>query len=275
MADRVLRECLAAGVGGAIADGIFNPLTVLQVRAQLQPGVGMIQLTRSAIAHAGIVQGLWAPGLLAISMRAMSYSGCRVGLYPTVRDALPGGGFGTKVAAGGLTGFFGATVFAPIEVVRVRMVGATPYQSTLRAFEAIICSDGLLGLWRSVGPFAVRAAMYSSTQLATYETFKHKLLASGAFQSEGVGTHFAASLMSGVCASLVAHPVDTLKTVAMEARGRSLGSLGLFLELIAAGGIARLYAGLGPALLSKGPMIMVYLPLVEQLRARVFGLGYI
>ena len=39
--------------------------------------------------------------------------------------------------------------------------------------------------------------------------------------------------------------------------------------------IGRLYSGLLPALLSRGPMVMLFLPLVEQVRVRVFKLGYI
>ena len=42
----------------------------------------------------------------------------------------------------------------------------------------------------------------------------------------------------------------------------------------AVGTLRRVYSGLLPAILSRGPMVMIFLPLVEQIRTRVFGLGY-
>jgi hypothetical protein len=66
---------------------------------------------------------------------------------PSVRDALVSrGAFGdadsiaARVAAGALTGAVGSAVFNPIDVVRIRMQGPTPYPSTLGAFGAFFFS---------------------------------------------------------------------------------------------------------------------------------------
>ena len=54
--------------------------------------------------------------------------------------------------------------------------------------------------------------------------------------------------------------------------------MGVLCARLAAGGplglLSALYAGVTPALLSRGPMVMVFLPLTEQIRA-LFGLGYL
>lgn len=268
------RECLAAGIAGAIADAILNPSTVLQVRAQISPHMPIAAIARESIASAGgVFSGLWLPGLPAICLRALTYSGFRVGCYPSVRDRLPGDGFASRVVAGSITGAGGAALFAPCEVVRVRMVAGAPYSNTIAAFASIARAESITGLWRGASLFALRAGCFSGAQLATYETCKKKLVAARIIGGESAPLHFAASLLSGVCAQLVAHPFDTLKTLVMHSGSQIRPVLH---ELVASGAmLSQLYAGLTPALLSRGPMVMIFLPLTEQVRTRVFGLGYI
>ena len=279
---RLLRECLAAGIGGAIADGIYNPATVLQVRGQLAPKQSTWELASNAIELDGIFRGLWAPGLIAICLRALTYSGTRVGLYPTVRDAMPGGGFGSKVLAGCTTGGIGAAMFAPAEVVRVRIIAAhsagRPYSTTWDAFVTIARHESVGGLWRGATPFSLRCACFSGAQLAVYESAKRFLLTTG--MREGPRLHIISSCLSGICAQIVCHPLDTIKTLvitqsqATQEPHQGRGALALARHLVTSGGLRRLYAGIGPAIISRGPMVMTFLPLVECLRSRL-GLGYI
>ena len=49
----------------------------------------------------------------------------------------------TLAAAGATTGAVGAAVFNPIDVVRIRMQGPTPYASTVGAFGAIAAAEGV------------------------------------------------------------------------------------------------------------------------------------
>lgn len=92
---------------------------------------------------------------------------------------------------------------------------------------------------------------------------------------EGPSLHLFASLVSGICGQIVAHPLDTLKTLRVVQTGRQTSTLEVARELITEGGVRRLYAGLLPAIVSRGPMVMTFLPLTELMRSRVFGLGYI
>ena len=97
--ERLAKEWLSAGVGCALSDTVFNPLEVLKVRRQIQASsnatrsvisnqINTLRLAKSAIQEAdgSILKGLWQPGLLATWMRGLSYTGFRIGLYPTVRD---------------------------------------------------------------------------------------------------------------------------------------------------------------------------------------------
>lgn len=165
------REWLAASLGCTIADTAFNPLEVLKVRRQVAMSGGAsgaapassIALARTAIRERGLARGLWLPGLEATCYRAFSYTGFRIGLYPTVRDAIVGAGtFGgadsvaARIAAGAATGMVGSAVFNPIDVVRIRMQGPNPYPSTLGAFGAIVKEEGVAG---RVALFCIRVEL--------------------------------------------------------------------------------------------------------------------
>merc|ERR1719174_773944 len=89
----VAKGVFAAGAGCAIADGLLNPLETMKVKLQLQPRTnpliynGMFGGIRKVMLEDGFVQGLWVPGLFATWIRAFTYVGFRIGLYPYVRDA--------------------------------------------------------------------------------------------------------------------------------------------------------------------------------------------
>ena len=290
------REWLAASCGCTIADTIFNPLEVLKVRKQIAmsassagggaPSATSTALARAAIAEKGFARGLWLPGLEATMYRAFSYTGFRIGLYPTVRNAIvESGSFGDadsvscRIAAGATTGAVGSAIFNPIDVVRIRMQGANPYPSTLGAFGAIAREEGVLGLWRGIDVCMARAALLSGSQLATYDTTKRWMKDRGVMH-EGPALHFTASFVSGVVAQTVTQPVDTLKTLVManggnqgNGRGNGGGTLATLGKLLARSGPVGLYRGYWPAMARQGPVMVIQMPIVEQFR-KALGLDY-
>jgi len=295
------REWLSASLGCAVADTIFNPLEVLKVRRQVAMGAGSgasgahtvpgstLALARAAIAERGVFRGLWHPGLEATVYRAFSYTGFRIGMYPAVRDAVVdtnvfGGSdaIAARVVAGATTGAVGSAVFNPIDVVRIRMQGPSPYASTAGAFGAIIRAEGVAGLWRGWGVCMARAATLSGSQLATYDTVKRYLKTEGALD-EGPILHFTASLASGVVAQTVTQPADTLKTLVMaqtepsplssDAKPTRQNALQIASALIRRSGPSALYRGFWPAAARQGPVMVIQMPVVEQFR-KGLGLEY-
>ena len=293
------REWLSASLGCAVADTIFNPLEVLKVRRQVAMGsvsgsapvpASTLALARAAIRERGAWRGLWHPGLEATVYRAFTYTGFRIGSYPAVRDAIVntgafGGGdaFAARVAAGAATGAIGSALFNPIDVVRIRMQGPAPYESTLAAFATIARREGVAGLWRGWGACVARAATLSGAQLATYDTAKRRLRSddpSSAFK-EGPLLHFAASLASGVVAQTVTQPADTIKTLVMARAGgeagsekkKNVGAWATARALVAKSGPAALYRGFWPAAARQGPVMVIQMPIVEQFR-KAMGLEY-
>jgi solute carrier family 25 uncoupling protein 8/9 len=246
-------------------------------------------LARAAIRERGVWRGLWHPGLEATVYRAFTYTGFRIGSYPAVRDAIVNtGAFGggdavaARVAAGAATGAIGSALFNPIDVVRIRMQGPAPYESTLVAFATIARREGVAGLWRGWGACVARAATLSGAQLATYDTVKRRLRSddpSSAFK-EGPLLHFTASLASGVVAQTVTQPADTIKTLVMARadgfgtkKNENVGAWGTARALVAKSGPAALYRGFWPAAARQGPVMVIQMPIVEQFR-KAMGLEY-
>ena len=280
VAPDVAREWAAAGVGCALADTVFNPLEVLKVRAQQRPdAVALRALAREAIARDGFARGLMMPGLAATWMRGLSYTGFRIGLYPTTRDealrVLGGDGVGARVLAGAVTGGIGAVVFNPIDVVRVRMQSSEcGYRSTVGAFAEVAREEGVRrGLWRGAGACVARAMTLSGSQLATYDVSKRWLLKNGTFSEDAPPLHFTCSFASGVVAQTVTQPVDTLKTLVMSNVGDKRGAMTIARDVIANHGVRGLYRGYFAAAARQGPVMTLQMPIVEALR-RFLGLEY-
>eukprot|EP00449_Zooxanthella_nutricula_P024168 CAMPEP_0198545586 /NCGR_PEP_ID=MMETSP1462-20131121/64596_1 /TAXON_ID=1333877 /ORGANISM="Brandtodinium nutriculum, Strain RCC3387" /LENGTH=248 /DNA_ID=CAMNT_0044275971 /DNA_START=8 /DNA_END=754 /DNA_ORIENTATION=- len=245
-------------------------------------------------------------------MRDVVNGGIRMGGYAAVVRELhqrvpwgaPSGAeapaFGTRVLAGLLTGFTGAILANPTDVVKVRLQaeagtvsggvyvtglykGSAPSPGAVVSMWQLAAREGVAkGLFRGVGPSCARAALVTSGQMSSYDQTKQALAASGLglFQHEGARIAFA-SFVSGITAATVAAPVDLVKSRVMDdarasataAAGPSYrGALDCALRTVQAEGPLALWKGWVPSYLRLGPHFMCSLPLLEFLRSQVFGL---
>jgi len=138
------------------------------------------------------------------------------------------------------------------------------------------------GLWRGVGVCVARASLLSGSQLGTYDAAKRYLLVNESektrtttspflFKEDGPPLHFTCAFISGVVAQTVTQPVDTLKTLAMSSTNKN--SISLAANVIRERGFFALYNGFWPAAMRQGPVMVLQMPIVEQLR-RLCGLDY-
>lgn len=277
---KIAKEWLSAGLACVVADSLFNPLEVIKTRKQLfaDPSLTSFGIARRAIEKEGLFVGLWQPGLLATWMRGMSYTGFRIGCYPRVRDwvssQLGGDSLLTRILAGALTGSIGSCLFAPIDVVRIRMQSTTPYSSTFAGFGQVVRDGGgIRALWRGASPSVLRASLLSGSQLASYDTSKRHLRSFQFFIDENgqerIHLHLIASLISGFCGQTVAMPADAARTLIMARGSLHAGQHPLQVLQRAyrqEGGLRVFYRGYFPALMRQGPVMLVQMPLVEKFR---------
>lgn len=312
----VASEMAAAACAMTATSIVFNPFDVVKTKLQTQNQLstdaskrlynGALHCLRRVVAEDGFVRGLWLPGLTASILRDIANGGIRMGLYPaavrSVHKVVPWGekkqaapSFGTRVLAGLLTGFSGALIGNPTDVVKVRLQaeagtvvdgvystglykGQAPSPNTFRCLAELITTGGL---FRGVGANCARAALVTSGQMSSYDQTKRYLetfAGDGPLRSEGLRIAMA-SFMSGVTAASVAAPVDLVRSRVMDdarqpGQGRAYSNaIDCAWRTVRAEGPFALWKGWVPSYLRLGPHFMVSLPLLELLRTKVFGLG--
>lgn len=235
----LFKEWLAAGTANALTSGFLNPMDVAKTRLQSyapgHPAHGSLIRTLVVLYQEGGVVGLWAPGLQASAIREMLNSGARAGFYTSVKqeiyklwntqNTLRSGESETnnnndrsnndltpKILAAMVTGVIGASIANPIDVIKIRLMNnPTLYPSTLSAFPAIVRTEGIGGLYKGLAPSVLRGSFISAGELATYDHSKTMLKSYGGL-AEGSALHVCSSLITGLVATTVAAPFDTLKT---------------------------------------------------------------
>ena len=265
--------------------------------------VSFLQSGAKIYADDGVV-GLFQPGLVATWFRALVYTGLRIGLYPSIKGMLMTEEEANKpplfkkIMAGALTGAIGSAIANPTDLVRIRfqgesgtivdgkyttglMRGSPPsYPHTFAAFAGIARTEGVAaGLYRGVDACVARAVFLSGSQLAAYDHTKELMRESGVM-SEGPALHFFASACSAIIAQTVAMPADTIKTRVMNDRSSSSSSkrqyksmVDCFVKTVKSEGAIGLFRGYIPACARQCPVMIVQMPLIEQLRG-LMGLGY-
>ncbi|EFJ53324.1 hypothetical protein VOLCADRAFT_79001 [Volvox carteri f. nagariensis] len=251
----------SSAIAACTAEALTLPLDTAKVRLQLQSGSnkykGMLG-TVLTIAREEGPASLWKglePGL----HRQCLFGGLRIGLYEPVRNLYVGKDFKgdpplhLKIAAGLTTGALGISVASPTDLVKVRMqaegklAAGTPkkYPSAFAAYGIIAREEGVLGLWKGLGPNIARNAIINAAELASYDQIKQTLL--GAGLKDNVGTHLLAGLGAGFFAVCIGSPVDVVKSRIMgDSAGRFSGVLDCFVKTARNEGLLAFYKGFVP-----------------------------
>lgn len=158
-----------------------------------------------------------------------------------------------------VSGFFGGLAGNPADIINVRMQAdrslpsdqRVNYRHALHGLTTMLRTEGPSSLFRGVWPNTVRAALMTASQLATYDEFKKLILTTG-LAGDGVGTHFASSLLSGLVATTVCSPVDVIKTRVMAKKGKGGGVLHVLGETVKKEGISWVFKGWIPSFARLG-----------------------
>lgn len=313
---RARDEMGAAALAMSITSIAFNPLDTVKTKLQTQNQLSRdaskrlytssMHCVRRVCAEDGLARGLWLPGLTASIVRDIINGGIRMGGFPTVvrtlNESLPWAdparppSFSTKVLAGLFTGFAGAFIGNPTDIVKVRLQseagtvrdgvyvtglkqGEAPSPGIVGILRQVVEADGVrLGLFRGVGANCARAALITSGQMSSFTQMKEVLAHadSGVFANEAARV-LLASFVSGITAATIAAPADLVRSRIMDDARRPGEALysnaaDCVWKTVRAEGPFALWKGLVPCYLRLGPHFMVSLPLLELLRSRVFEL---
>uniref|UniRef100_A0A0A9X7J2 Mitochondrial uncoupling protein 2 n=2 Tax=Lygus hesperus TaxID=30085 RepID=A0A0A9X7J2_LYGHE len=237
---------MCAATSACFADLVTFPLDTAKVRLQIQvviPAAGSNILLRPTSAAAAAVQyrGLVGTlvtiaktegvrslfnGLTAGLQRQLCFSSIRIGFYDHVKqyyqkilfgDSNVTVNYSTRVLAGLTTGGMAVMIAQPTDVVKVRfqaqMKGGAEklYMSTIQAYRTIAKREGAAGLWKGTLPNASRNAIVNVAEIVCYDIVKDQIIARDILK-DSTPCHFVSAVIAGLCATIVASPVDVVKT---------------------------------------------------------------
>ncbi|SPO19892.1 related to mitochondrial uncoupling protein 3 [Ustilago trichophora] len=279
----------SAGLGNAISAACTNPADIVKVRQQLKVDktrANFIGVASDMVKKEGI-KALWN-GVTASCLRELTYSTVRFGLYETFKDwyakmlGVNEASFALKALSGISSGAIGSAFACPTDLVKVRMqavrpTGQPPYRNTFRAFAHVYhegsqsgITGGIRSLYRGVGPTIIRAAVLTSSQIASYDQVKTMLKSNGVMD-EGFALHFSASMVAGFVCSVTSAPFDTVKVRLMQDKSRQYkNAFDCLGKLIANEGPLALYKGFGMCWARLGSHTVISLILFERFRT-LFG----
>ncbi|KTF93095.1 hypothetical protein cypCar_00028441 [Cyprinus carpio] len=181
-------------------------------------------------------------------------------------------GIGSRLMAGCTTGAMAVALAQPTDVVKVRFqaqisAGASKrYHGTMDAYRTIAKEEGFRGLWKGTGPNITRNAIVNCTELVTYDLIKDALLKS-LLMNDDLPCHFTSAFGAGFCTTVIASPVDVVKTRYMNsAPGQYSSALNCAVAMLAKEGPKAFYKGFMPSFLRLGSWNVVMFVTYEQLK---------
>ncbi|XP_070773637.1 dicarboxylate carrier UCP2-like isoform X2 [Enoplosus armatus] len=242
-----------AGTAACIADLVTFPLDTAKVRLQIQ-GESLKSEGASAMKYRGVFGTITTMvrtegprslynGLVAGLQRQMSFASVRIGLYDSMKQFYTRGtesaGIVTRLMAGCTTGAMAVAFAQPTDVVKVRFQaqvrladGGRRYNSTLDAYKTIARDEGVRGLWK-----------------------------------DNLPCHFTAAFGAGFCTTVVASPVDVVKTRFMNSStGQYSSAISCALTMLRHEGATAFYKGFMPSFLRLGSWNIVMFVTYEQIK---------
>ncbi|XP_043085189.1 mitochondrial uncoupling protein 3 isoform X1 [Puntigrus tetrazona] len=243
-------------------------------------------------------------GLVAGLQRQMSFASVRIGLYDSMKQFYTRGSE-SKYQTGGLnrdrnnssetdpnaallfsdanivirlmagctTGAMAVAFAQPTDVVKVRFQaqvrqsdGLKRYNGTMDAYRTIARDEGVRGLWKGCMPNITRNAIVNCAELVTYDIIKELILKYD-LMTDNLPCHFTAAFGAGFCTTIVASPVDVVKTRFMNsASGQYSSALNCALTMLTKEGPTAFYKGFVPSFLRLGSWNIVMFVSYEQIK---------
>ncbi|KAM7419420.1 hypothetical protein PAMA_016509 [Pampus argenteus] len=276
----------SAGAAACIADMVTFPLDTAKVRLQIQ-GEKAVEAAKN-IRYRGVFGTISTMirtegprslynGLVAGLQRQVCFASVRIGLYDNVRDFYTGGkdnpGVLVRILAGCTTGAMAVSFAQPTDVVKVRFQAqmnldgvARRYNGTMQAYKHIFQNEGFRGLWKGTLPNITRNALVNCTELVTYDLIKEAIL-KHKLMSDNLPCHFVSAFGAGFVTTVIASPVDVVKTRYMNSPpGQYKSAINCAWTMLTKEGPTAFYKGFVPSFLRLGSWNVVMFVSFEQIK---------
>lgn len=280
----------SAGIAACIGDLVSFPLDTAKVRLQIQGEGGSATTGSSRAVYRGLVgtvctisrqEGPRAlyNGLVPGLQRQLCFASVRIGLYDSVKETYAsklqaqgtsGTHVGVRLLAGVTTGGLAVMCAQPTDVVKVRfqaqMAGEARYSGVFQAYQTIAAKEGIKGLWKGMMPNIARNSVVNCSELVTYDIIKDFLLHSGILR-DSMPCHFLSAFGAGFATTLVASPIDVVKTRFMNSPpGQYSGVINCAIVMARKEGAAAFYKGFMPSFMRMAIWNITMFVCYEQLK---------
>uniref|UniRef100_A0A3Q3IDQ8 Dicarboxylate carrier UCP2 n=1 Tax=Monopterus albus TaxID=43700 RepID=A0A3Q3IDQ8_MONAL len=275
----------SAGAAACIADIVTFPLDTAKVRLQIQGEKKAVQGIRyrgvfgtiSTMIRTEGPKSLYN-GLVAGLQRQVCFASVRIGLYDNVKNFYTGGKDSVliRILAGCTTGAMAVSFAQPTDVVKVRFQAqmnldgvARRYNGTMQAYKHIFQNEGLRGLWKGTLPNITRNALVNCTELVTYDLIKEAILKHN-LMSDNLPCHFVSAFGAGFVTTVIASPVDVVKTRYMNSPpGQYKSAINCAWTMLTKEGPTAFYKGFVPSFLRLGSWNIVMFVSFEQIKRQI------
>ncbi|XP_068927156.1 putative mitochondrial transporter UCP3 [Petaurus breviceps papuanus] len=288
-------KVLGAGTAACFADLLTFPLDTAKVRLQIQ-GESQTEQAIQNVRYRGVLGTIGTMvktegatslynGLVAGLQRQMSFASIRIGLYDSVKQFYtPKGAENSsimiRILAGCTTGAMAVTCAQPTDVVKVRFQASVrlgsgssrKYSGTMDAYRTIAKEEGIRGLWKGTLPNIARNAIVNCAEMVTYDMIKEALI-DHHLMTDNFPCHFVSAFAAGFCATVVANPVDVVKTRYINSPpGRYSSTMNCMLKTLRQEGPTAFYKGFTPSFLRLGSWNVMMFVTYEQLKRALMKL---
>lgn len=233
-----MQNFLIGGASGMIATTIIQPIDYIKVQIQVRSEMKSNQLNPFKITKEIYEKNgarAFYKGLDSALLRQAVYTSTRLGLFYNIKDWLvrkngKEPGVLANACASLFAGAIGSFVGNPADLALVRMQSdinlpeneRRNYKHVGDALMRTVREEGITTLWRGSFPTVCRAMAMNFSLLVPFEEAK-KLLSP--YIENNRTKSIIASMISGLCATILALPFDNIKTKLQKMKKRPDGTL--------------------------------------------------
>jgi solute carrier family 25 uncoupling protein 8/9 len=161
------------------------------------------------------------------------------------------------------------TMFQPTDVVKIRMQAQTgmppamrKYKNSFQAYRHLY-NGGFSEAWRGLKANQFRLAVVNVSELVTYDILKDTFI-NNKIMEDNTPCHFVSAAGAGLITTLVASPIDVVKTRLMNSAGGTGTMFSVAKNMLFREGITSFYKGVLPSYLRLGSWNIVMFMSFEQ-----------
>uniref|UniRef100_A0A3Q4HS01 Mitochondrial brown fat uncoupling protein 1-like n=1 Tax=Neolamprologus brichardi TaxID=32507 RepID=A0A3Q4HS01_NEOBR len=266
-------KIFSAGTAGCVADLVTFPLDTAKVRLQVQ-GESKPLVKGQRAEYRGVFGTIFTmvktegprslySGLVAGLHRQMSFASIRIGMYDTMKQLYTRGSESTSHLLRE-TG----CLMCRFYVAKQRCEASQDVFLRLSSPEKEKCSY-MFAVLTGCLPNITRNAIVNCSELVTYDIMKELILKYN-LMTDNMPCHFTAAFAAGFCTTIVASPVDVIKTRFMNSvPGQYSGAVNCAITMLIKEGPTAFYKGFVPSFLRLGSWNIVMFVSYEQIKRAV------